>query len=224
MQQDQNENKLNGLNPEMAIMDEASTYPRSGHIIGEGATTDEGPLEKEVTLTPEQELDNNIKVATMHQVALNQLVQLGIRNYIAQITSPKISGAERRVLALSLERAVLAGLDYGVDVAKISLPQKGNYAKQENSFAAHIARAKENGMVLTAYNYDKIEKEKQNGTYFSPDAPVESNEEKNKYNLTAEQKEHMETLTPKEKKAYLKTQRGTYDEKNNEEINQNQTN
>lgn len=135
----------------------------SPNIIDETKdTTDEGPLELETpVLTPEQEKENSIKVAKMHQVALNQLIQLGLRNYIAMLSAPKTSGAKRLAIAQSLERAIMAGLDYGVDVAQPQLNQKGEFAKVENSFAAHIARCKENGMIITAYNYEKAEIEKE---------------------------------------------------------------
>jgi hypothetical protein len=187
----------------------------------------EAPVEQDKpTLTASQQLDNSIKIATMQQVALNQLVQLGIRNYIGEMCRPKLSGAERVAVAKSLERAILAGLDYGVDVAKVNLDQKGKFAKVENSFAAHIARCKENGMILTAYNFERVEKDKEDGTYVKPSEPEVVEEVKNKLGLTEEQIEALETMTPKEKKIYLKTKGDTHVENKeaNEEINKNKTN
>lgn len=133
--------------------------------------------ETKPTITPEQELENSIKVAKMHQVALNQLIQLGLRNYIAELTAPNVNGNKRATIAKSLERALIAGLDYGVDVANPQLMQQGPLAKVENSFAAHIARAKENGMIITAKNYEEAEKNKQKG---EENGEIETNQENNK--------------------------------------------
>lgn len=171
----------------------------------------------EVTeVTPEQELDNAIKVATMHQVALNQLIQLGIRNYVAELMAANKSFNEKQAIAKSLERAILAGLDYGVDVSKPQLMQKGPLAKVENSFAAHIARAKENGMILTARNYEQEEQRKNDPNYVPPVVEEEVVEVKNKYNLSPEEIEQMESMDPKEKKQFLKTKgEANGDEKGN---------
>ena len=116
--------------------------------------------EKLETVDMEKQKDTSIKVATMHQKALYQLVQLDIRNYLAMLTAPGVSGNEKSQIKLSIERAILAAFDYGVEVANVELLQKGKLAHLENSFAAHMARLKENGMIIIAQKYEDAELEK----------------------------------------------------------------
>lgn len=145
----------------------------SSNIIGSGATTDEGPLEldlmaapslsdkiKAKEIDPEQQKETALKVAAMHQKALNQLVRLDIRNYLGMLTAHGVSGNQKQAIKDSLERAIIAAFDYGVETENVELYQKGELAKYENSFAAHMARLKENGMIIIANKYEEAEKEK----------------------------------------------------------------
>ena len=114
---------------------------------------------QEVEVTPEQQREQAVSVAKVHQRALDNLVRLDIRNYLNMLTAPGVSGADKMAIKISIERAITAAADYGVDVVNQGLLEKGKMAKLENSFAAHLARLMDNRMLLLA---DKMEKEQNN--------------------------------------------------------------
>lgn len=107
-------------------------------------------------LTPEQQRDQAVSVAKIHQRALDNLVRLDLRNYLNMLTAPRVSGADKMAIKISIERALTAAVDYGVDVVNQGLLESGKLAKLENGFAAHLARLMDNRMLLLA---DKMEKE-----------------------------------------------------------------
>lgn len=110
--------------------------------------------------TPEEQTQDAVKVAVVHQKALDNLVRLDVRNYLNMLTSPGVKEVDKMQIKLSFERALMAGMDYGVDVVNQGLRETGKLATIENSFAAHIARMRDNGMLLIANTLN--EKEKQN--------------------------------------------------------------
>ncbi len=109
--------------------------------------------------TPEEIADQSMKIIRMNQIALNNLVVLDLRNLLNALTAPNTSGAERKQIRESIERALVMGFDYGVDIINPKLREHGNLGKLECSFAAHLARLKENGMIIIADNMAKKEKE-----------------------------------------------------------------
>lgn len=109
--------------------------------------------------SPEQQREEAIKIAVVHQKALDNLVRLDLRNYLNMLTASGVSGNDKHQIKLSLERAIMAGMDYGVSVTNQGLQQTGKFATIENSMAAHIARLRENSMLIIA---DKLEKETTN--------------------------------------------------------------
>lgn len=114
---------------------------------------------QEVEVTPEQQREQAVAVAKVHQRALDNLVRLDLRNYLNMLTAPGVSGNDKMAIKVSIERAITAAIDYGVDVVNQGLLEKGKMAKLENSFAAHLARLMDNRMLLLA---DKMEKEQNN--------------------------------------------------------------
>lgn len=117
-------------------------------------------MSEETKKTPEEQTQDAVKVAIVHQKALDNLVRLDIRNYLNMLTAPGVKELDKSQIKLSLERALMAGMDYGVDVVGQGLRQEGKLAHIENSFAAHIARMRDNGMLIIANKLN--EKEKQN--------------------------------------------------------------
>lgn len=111
----------------------------------------------DVELTQEQQLETARKVATMNQRALSDLVRLDIRNYLNMLTAPNVDGKMQLQIKQSIERAIVMCFDFGVDVVGATTLQSGKLAKQENAFAAHLVRLKENSMVLIADNMRKQE-------------------------------------------------------------------
>ena len=107
-------------------------------------------------LTPEQQREQAISVAKVHQRALDNLVRLDLRGYLNMLTAPRVSGSDKMAIKISIERALTAAVDYGVDVVNQGLLESGKLAKLENSFAAHLARLMDNRMLLLA---DKMEKQ-----------------------------------------------------------------
>lgn len=111
------------------------------------------------TLTPEQQMETTIKILKLQQKALSDLVVLDIRNLLKMLTAPGITESTRKQIRESIERAIVMGFDYGVEVVNPVLREHGALGKLEVSFAAHMARLKENGMVLIADSMSKKDEE-----------------------------------------------------------------
>ena len=117
-------------------------------------------MNEETKKTSEEQTQDAVKVAVIHQKALDNLVRLDIRNYLNMLTSPGVKEVDKMQIKVSMERAFMAGMDYGVDVVNQGLKESGKLATIENSFAAHVARMRDNGMLIIANKLN--EKEKQN--------------------------------------------------------------
>jgi hypothetical protein len=113
----------------------------------------------DVELTQEQQMETARKVAVMNQKALSQMVKLDIRNYLNQLTSPGVDGNLKKQIKESIERAIVFSFDFGINVTNADILQSGKLAKQENAFAAHLVRLRENSMLLLADNMRKQELE-----------------------------------------------------------------
>jgi hypothetical protein len=117
--------------------------------------------ESTTEISQEQKLEESIKIATVHQKALDNMVRLDLRNYLNMLTSSGVSGNKKLQIIQSLERAIMAGLDYGVGVSNQGILDKGPLAKLEASMAAHVARIRENSMLLIANNLKNNEETEQ---------------------------------------------------------------
>lgn len=108
-------------------------------------------------LTTDQQLSQAVTIAVVHQRALDNLIRLDLRNYLNTLTAPGVSGLEKKQLKDSIERALMAAIDFGVDVVNQGLQEHGKLGKMESSFAAHIARILDNRMLILANNLQKQE-------------------------------------------------------------------
>ena len=121
-------------------------------------------IEAAPVMTQEQQTEQAVNVAKVHQKTLDGLVRLDLRTYLNQLTAPGVKEVEKVQLKASLERAIMAAIDYGVDITQQGLIQSGRLAKLENAFAAHLARLMDNRMIILADNMTKKELENNNLT------------------------------------------------------------
>ena len=121
-------------------------------------------IEAAPVMTQEQQTEQAVNVAKVHQKTLDGLVRLDLRTYLNQLTAPGVKEAEKVQLKASLERAIMAAIDYGVDITQQGLIQSGRLAKLENTFAAHLARLMDNRMIILADSMAKKELENNNLT------------------------------------------------------------
>lgn len=121
------------------------------------AAADIAELSKKAGLTPEEQKESTMKIIRYQQKALSELVVLDLRNFLSALVAPNVNAAKRKQIRESIERALVMGFDYGVDVVNPTLREHGELGKLECSFAAHMARLKENGMLIIADNMSKEE-------------------------------------------------------------------
>ena len=119
------------------------------------------PAKQNEQVSPEQ-LDKALQYVRYEQLALYDLIRLDIRNLLTMLTAHGTNENQRRQIRESIERAIIMSLDYGTNVLNPPLREHGALGKLESAFAAHLARCKENGMVLIANNM-RLEQENQNG-------------------------------------------------------------
>lgn len=120
----------------------------------------EASVEKpEKQLSPEEQMATTIKILKLQQKALSELVVLDLRNFLKMLTAPGVNEATRKQIRESIERAIVMGFDYGVEVMNPVLREHGALGQLEVAFAAHMARLKENGMVLIADSMQKKDEE-----------------------------------------------------------------
>lgn len=115
-----------------------------------------------------------LKAIEVQYKGLLASTQLHIRTLLNMLTSRGINGNLQKQIKDSIERAIVAAIDYGVDIegkeAKIRL--NGTLGKLESSLAMQMAKAKECGIVLMSQKLENETKERneKNG---------EKNDEKN---------------------------------------------
>lgn len=119
---------------------------------------------EDTQLTEVEQMESARKVAIMHQRALDNIVRLDLRNYLNMLTASGVDGATKKQIKESIERAIMTSVDFGVDITNQNTIEKGKLARQENAFAAHLVRLKENSMLLLADNMrlEQQNKEKTN--------------------------------------------------------------
>lgn len=117
------------------------------------------PVEEKPEIDVAQQMETTIKMLKVQQKALSDLVVLDVRNLLRMLSDSRTAAIEKKQIRESIERAIIMAFDYGVDIVKPTLREHGALGKLECSFAAHMARLKENGMVLIA---DRMSKEDQN--------------------------------------------------------------
>lgn len=107
----------------------------------------------------EENVENAIKFITFEQKALYNMIRLDIRNYLNLLTAHGTTGNMQKQIKESMERAIVMAMDYGTEVLNPVLQDHGRLGKLEQAFAAHLAKSKENGMLIIANNMGKAEKE-----------------------------------------------------------------
>ena len=127
-------------------------------------STDSSVQPQKVELTPEEQMDFAMKIATEQQKALYTTAKGTLRALLNMLTAPNVNEAKRLRVKQAIETAFIIGLDHGVNVAKQPMTEKGIYAKYEGYFATLIAKIRDNGMIIIAHNYKK-EEEKPNKSY-----------------------------------------------------------
>lgn len=106
-----------------------------------------------------EKLEAAVQYIENEQKALYNMLRLDIRNYLNLLTAHGTTENRRKQIKESFERAIIMAMDFGTDVLNPALQQKGDLAKIENAFAAHLVRCKENGMVIIANNMRDAEAE-----------------------------------------------------------------
>lgn len=104
------------------------------------------------------------KMTELKHRASAQLVKAHLINYGATMIATNGVSYQTKLNALTdMVDAVLFAIDYGLDITKPELKQKGAAAKQQQSLAAILAQALDNRFLLIADNMRK-EDEKQEQT------------------------------------------------------------
>ena len=133
------------------------------------------------TLTPE-ELDKQsaelVKVSEMRMKMFNQLLGIHIDSFSAiMMDTNGVSYNEKLQASKALKEAVLFALDFGLNVSKADIRQKGTkYAKEVNSLAGILVQALDTRFLLLANNM-KQDQEKQNSTQTVEENKGEKNEQ-----------------------------------------------
>jgi hypothetical protein len=104
------------------------------------------------------------------------MIRLDIRNFLNLLTASGTTGNMQKQIKESIERAIIMALDYGTEILNPKLLEHGKLGKLEQSFAAHIAKCKENGMLLIANNLHnkQLTEEKENGSKTSTEENSET--------------------------------------------------
>lgn len=132
-------------------------------------------------LTPE-ELDKQTqdlaKVTEIRLKTLSQLIGIHIDSFSAiMINTNGVSYKEKLQAASALKEALLFPLDFGLNVTKADIREKGvKYAKEVNSLAGMMVQALDARFLLLANNM-RNEQEKQNSTQNVEENKGEQNEQ-----------------------------------------------
>lgn len=117
---------------------------------------------KKEDLTPEEQMEFQIRIVKEKQFHLIKSLDATLTGLLNLLTSSGVTQIKRERIKKAIKVGILAGLDYGVDVAGIKMEQKGVFAKYEGFLGSTVARARENGMVIIAHNFKKEEDAKLN--------------------------------------------------------------
>lgn len=118
----------------------------------------------EDTTTPAPEIpdattidESGMKMIQAETKALHLGVGYQTRALLNMLTSKGIKGNMQLQIKQTIERAILAALDYGVDIngEEFKIRDNGRLGKLEKEYAGSMAKLKELGMVLMAKKMDK---------------------------------------------------------------------
>lgn len=107
--------------------------------------------------TPEEIEAGGMKYIEAQVKALSGGVRLQTRNLLLMLTRNGIDENIKRQIRETIERAIIAALDYGVDVNGKEMPirSNGRLGKLEIEYAGTMSKLKEMGMVLMAKKMSK---------------------------------------------------------------------
>lgn len=126
----------------------------------------------------EKQTQDLAKVSEMRLKTLAQLIGIHIDSFSAiMIDTNGVSYKEKLQASAALKEALLFPLDFGLNVTKAEIREKGTkYAKEVNSLAGMMVQALDARFLLLANNMKK-EQEKQNSTETVEENKGETNEQ-----------------------------------------------
>lgn len=115
---------------------------------------------QEVTLSPEQQMQELQKVAVMRHKVLSQLVRVHLADLMNDLAFKSgISGAQKVALINQTLDGIEGVLDLGVDITNTVIPEKGPVGTRVAKMAGVLAQALDNRMLILAH---RMENETQN--------------------------------------------------------------
>lgn len=101
--------------------------------------------------------EGGMKMIEAETKALHLGVGYQTRMLLNMLTTKGINANMQLQIKQSIERAILAALDYGVDITgkEFEIRENGRLGKLEKEYAGSMAKLKELGMVLMAKKMDK---------------------------------------------------------------------
>lgn len=119
------------------------------------------PEIKETPLNVEQQTEVTLKAIEMQYKGLLGGIRLHVRTLLNMLTASNMNGNIKHQVKDSLERAIIAALDYGVDIGGKEAPVRthGALGKLESNLAMQMAKAKEYSMVLVSQKMENSLKE-----------------------------------------------------------------
>lgn len=111
---------------------------------------------KKPELDPKAQAELALKAITVQYKGFVAGSRLHIRTLLNMLTSSGIDGNLKHQIKETIERAIVAAIDYGVDInGEAPVRTHGTLGKLESALAMQLAKAKECGMVILS---DKLEK------------------------------------------------------------------
>lgn len=120
----------------------------------------ESPAEQKVELTPEQQLQEQMKVIDFHHNLYRQLIAVHVANFAnTMMSTNRVTFNEKIQARDALIEALQAAHDFGVvEKDKLKLRQTGKWAKEVNQLTSLLVKSVENKTLIMAYNYEEKEK------------------------------------------------------------------
>lgn len=120
------------------------------------------PVVEKPKPTAEEQAALAIKAIEVQYKALVAGSRLHVRTLLNMLTSRGIDGNLQHQIKESIERAIVAALDYGVDMnGEAPIRTHGALGKLESALAMQMAKAKEHGMVIMSSKLEKALKEEE---------------------------------------------------------------
>lgn len=113
---------------------------------------------QKIPVTPEDQAKAAKKFTEKRAQLLSQLTRAHMADYLNTLGfQPGLSGARKVEMITKFLDMVEGVLDYGVDVTKIEVPEKGNIGKKAATIGGILAQAIDNKMILLAQNMQEAE-------------------------------------------------------------------